>query len=107
MASRFARVACAAAAAALALALAACGEVEIDPQKAEQKIASGYEEQVPGQTVESVDCPDEIDNEVGTTAVCEMTLTNGSRGEIDVRVLDEDGNIRWDVAEPSGKAKSG
>ncbi len=93
------------------IAVAGCGDAEIDldsggidSAKAEEEIAAGYEEQVPNQDVESVVCPDEIDPEVGTEATCELTLTNGNTGEIVVKVLDEEGNIRWDVAEPSGAA---
>jgi len=82
------------------LVIGACGETEIDEGKAEAEIAAGYEEQVPGSEVEGVDCPDEIGNEQGSTAVCVMTLADGSVGDIDVEVLDDEGNIRWDVANP-------
>ncbi len=84
-----------------AVAVGACGETEIDEGKAEEEIAAGYEEQVPGAEVEGVECPDEIGNEEGSTAVCVMTLIDGSSGDIDVEVLDDEGNIRWDVADPA------
>lgn len=85
----------------LALGLAACGDLVIDPQKAEDEIAQDYEAQQPDSEVSAVACPEQIDSAVGTKVVCTMTLTDGATGEIDVEVLDEDGNISWQVANPS------
>lgn len=82
------------------LSLAACGGVVIDPQKAEDEITKDYEAQVPGSDVESVTCPDEIESADGTTAVCKMTLTDGTSGDINLEVLDDEGNISWEVADP-------
>ena len=89
------------AAVASSLSLAACGETVIDVDKAESEIAKGYEQQVPGSKVKAVDCPDEIKAVAETKATCKMTLEDGSSGNINLRVLDDKGNIRWDVANPA------
>lgn len=96
MTERLARAFCVAAV--TALALAGCESAAIDSQKAEQEIATGYEKQVKGAKVTSVDCPDEIDGSSGTTAVCRLTLDNGAAGDVDIKVIGDDGRIRWDVA---------
>ena len=84
------------------LGLSACGTTTIDSDKAETEISKGYEQQVPGSSVDEVDCPDTIEAEAGVTATCKLTLADGNAGDINLRVLDEDGNIRWDVANPAG-----
>ncbi|MGH3322641.1 MAG: DUF4333 domain-containing protein [Streptosporangiaceae bacterium] len=100
MSRRPTRTACTAAcaAASAALLIAGCGPQQIDSHKAERAIAEGYEAQVDQAEVARVDCPDEVDGEVGTKAVCELTLSNGASGKVDISVVDEDGHIRWDVA---------
>ncbi|MFY0406031.1 DUF4333 domain-containing protein [Solicola sp. PLA-1-18] len=79
------------------LVLAGCGGTTIDARKAERAIAADYESQVDGAQVTSVRCPDEIDPEPGTRFGCTMRLADGSTGRIGVRVVDDAGNLRWDV----------
>jgi hypothetical protein len=74
---------------------------KIDVKKVETEITKGYEEQAAGSKVKSVKCPEEISSTKGTKATCVMTLEDGSTGDIDVKVTDDEGGIRWDVADPS------
>jgi len=88
------------AAAALLLLTACRGGDEgtaIDPAKAERELAEAYESQVEGARVASVDCPAAIDDTIGTRAACTMRLEDGTVGTIDLRVLDDEGHLRWDV----------
>ena len=79
--------------------LAGCsiGTTTIDSDKAEKKITEGFEQQVPGSEVKSLSCPDDVEAEKGQTATCDITLADGKKGTINVRVLNDDGDIRWDV----------
>ncbi len=79
--------------------LAGCsvGTTTIDPDKAEKEITKGFEQQVPGSEVKSLKCPDDIEAKKGETAKCDITLADGKKGTINVRVLNDDGDIRWNV----------
>ncbi len=83
----------------LAALLAGCsiGTTTIDSGKAEKEITEGFEQQVPGSEVESLSCPDDVEAKKGETAKCDIALADGKKGTINVRVLNEDGDIRWDV----------
>lgn len=79
--------------------LAGCsiGTTTIDSDKAEKEITKGFEQQVPGSEVKSLSCPDDVEAEKGQTAKCDITLADGKKGTINVRVLNDDGDIRWNV----------
>ncbi len=70
----------------------------IDEDKAQTEITKGFEQQVPGAEVKSLKCPDDIKAEKGETGTCDITLADGKKGTINVRVLSDDGDIRWNVA---------
>ena len=70
----------------------------IDEDKAQEEITKGFEQQVPGSEVKSLKCPDDIKAEKGQTGTCDITLADGKKGTINVRVLSDDGDIRWNVA---------
>jgi len=69
----------------------------IDSDKAEEEITKGFEQQVPGSEVKTLDCPDDVDAEKDQKATCDITLADGKKGTVNVRVLNEDGDIRWSV----------
>jgi len=69
----------------------------IDSDKAEKEITKGFEQQVPGSEVKSLSCPDDVEAKKGETAKCVITLGDGKKGTINVRVLNDDGDIRWNV----------
>jgi hypothetical protein len=73
------------------------GTTTIDSDKAEKEITKGFEQQVPGSEVKSLSCPDDVEAKKGETAECDITLADGKKGTINVRVLNEDGDIRWNV----------
>ena len=83
-----------------AVAVGGCsiGSTSIDSDKAEKEITKGFEQQVPGKKVKTLSCPDDVDAEKGTKTTCDIVLASGEKGTINVRVLNDDGDIRWDVA---------
>jgi len=69
----------------------------IDSDKAEDEITKGFEKQVPGAKVKTLSCPDDVDAKKNEKASCDITLSDGKKGKINLVVLNEDGDIRWDV----------
>ena len=47
--------------------------------------------------MKSLSCPDDVDAKKDEKATCDITLADGKKGTINVRVLNEDGDIRWNV----------
>ncbi len=82
-----------------ALVLGGCsiGTTNIDSGKAEKEISKGFEQQVPGKKVKSLSCPGDVEAKKGVTARCDIVLRSGEKGTIDLRVMNEDGDIRWNV----------
>ncbi|WP_372791478.1 DUF4333 domain-containing protein [Paraconexibacter sp.] len=98
------------AAVALALALAGavgaagCGaEVSVGGKtlntgEAETQIAAGLTEQLGGDV--SVSCPEDVKVEKGATFECEATdPQSGETATVTVEQKDDEGNIRWEVAQ--------
>jgi len=75
-------------------ALAGCSTT-LNVENAEKEIASGYVEEVPSADVRSVQCADDIPAEVGAKARCTLTLARDVRLDVAVRVIGDDGKIRW------------
>jgi len=86
------RRAVAALALAAALALTACGGKVIDHQKAEAFI----DQDLAGVDVAVTDvtCPAEIEIEAGADFECEVTIENGDRAVVQMRMVDQDGLVR-------------
>jgi hypothetical protein len=82
------------------LAFAGCsvGSSNIDSDKAEKEITKGFEQQVPGKKVKTLDCPDDVEAKKDVKTTCDIVLASGEKGTINLRVLNEDGDIRWNVA---------
>lgn len=79
------------------LALAGCsvsvGGGDLDTADAEQLIADGYERQ--GAVAVQVACPRDIEPEEGGTFTCEATGPTGATGDVEVRQVDDEGNIEF------------
>jgi hypothetical protein len=84
----------------VALVFAGCsvGSSNIDTDKAEKEITKGFEQQVPGKKVKTLECPDEVEAKKGVKTTCDIALASGEKGTINLRVLNDDGDIRWNVA---------
>lgn len=82
-----------------ALAIGGCslGTTTIDSDKAEKEISKGFEQQVPAKKVKSVSCTDDVEAKKDVKTTCDIALQSGEKGTINVRVLNDDGDIRWDV----------
>ncbi len=80
----------------IALALGGCTET-LDIENAERTIGEDYAGKVQGAEVRSVDCPDDVSADIGTTATCTMTLANDVRLEVALNVTGEDGRVSWET----------
>jgi len=78
----------------VALAFAGCGD-EIDGNKLESEIAKDADERL-SLVVDGVDCPSP-DVEEGATFTCTVTV-KGQPTELEVTQIDDDGNVRYDLA---------
>jgi predicted secreted protein len=87
-----------AAALALTLGLASgCGASSVNASDLEEQVSSELENQV-GQAPDSVDCPDDLDAEVGAEVRCTLNDGDQSYG-VSVNVTEVDGtDVRFDIA---------
>lgn len=76
---------------------AGCGSSSVDASDIEDQISSELERQV-GAAPESVDCPDDLDAEVGAETRCELSDSGATLGvTVTVKEVD-DGEVRFDIA---------
>ncbi len=91
-----------------ALALTGCGGIDVS--KVEADIDSGIEQQT-NQPVDSVDCPDDVENETGTTFECTAVVQTGADEDppsdftetlpVEAEVTDADGGeVSWQLIDP-------
>ena len=80
-----------------ALVAAGCsvsvGNTGLDTGEVEGLIVDGYETDSKA-TVE-VACPDDIEPQADDTFTCEVTGPGGETADIEVRQVDDEGNVRW------------
>ena len=60
---------------------------------AEDAITQNIEDQTNVQ-VESVSCPDDVDVEAGNTFECEIKLVNGKGATAELKILNEDADVK-------------
>ena len=97
--------------AALGLAVAAvgCGEVTVSTSRtiSAADLESSLQEDIANTTgaqVDAVDCPgDDIESSEGTKLECELSLTDGQSGEVQITFTDTDGNYDYKI--PAGQFK--
>lgn len=82
---------------AAALVLAGCsvsiGGNDLDTGEVEELIIDGY--QTDGNVVVEVACPGNVEPEADSTFTCEVTGPGGDTADIEVRQVDDEGNVRW------------
>jgi NAD(P)H-hydrate repair Nnr-like enzyme with NAD(P)H-hydrate epimerase domain len=72
-----------------ALLAAGCGGVELDANKAQDQLEA-YVENLEKTKVSSVDCPSGVEVKAGNTFECSVSLSNGKKGTITVKILNSD-----------------
>jgi hypothetical protein len=78
--------------AALVLLVAACGgDATVSQDTLEQEVRTSLTQEV-GQEPAEVDCPDDLDAEVGATTRCTITADDGTRIGSTVRVTEIEGD---------------
>jgi hypothetical protein len=93
----------------LAFVAAGCGEVTVSTSRtiAAEELESSLQEDIANTTgaqVDSVDCPgDDIESSDGTELECELTLTDGQSGQVQVTFTDSEGNYDYKI--PAGEFK--
>lgn len=75
--------------------LTACGVSEVDVPVLEEDIEAGVAEQAEVEV--TADCPDQVDWATGETFQCEVEFDDGSTRAVDVKMLDDDGNVEWEL----------
>ncbi len=71
---------------ALALAVVGCGGVELDASKTQDQLKA-YIENLEKTKVSSVDCPSGVEVKAGNTLECSVSLHDGQRGTVTVKIL--------------------
>lgn len=75
------------------VALAGCAGTVIDSQKAEDAIADNVETATRVQ-VKTVTCPDDVEVATGARFDCEVTTADGRRAVVELKILNEDADVR-------------
>ena len=86
-------------AAAGVLLLTACGST-VDVDQLEEDIRTQVEQA--GEVVESVECPDQINDEQGNSFRCELTDPDGETRTVEGQFTDSEGNFDLDLDVNSG-----
>ena len=85
-----------AAALALTLGLSGCGGSSVEASDVEKQISSELGKQI-DQTIDSVDCPNDLKAEVGEEETCTLTA-DGEDYDVAVKVTKVDGdNVSFDI----------
>lgn len=79
----------------LLLGAAGCGVDQVDTGKLEDTITDGVREQSDLEV--EVACPDEVEWVTGESFTCELTDGEGTTRSATVTMVDDDGNVRWEV----------
>lgn len=77
---------------ALAAVAAGCGETVIDDVKSEDAIEQNVEDRL-GKKVSAVECPSDVEVEVGATFECTVTLAGGEEETAKLKILNEDADV--------------
>jgi NAD(P)H-hydrate repair Nnr-like enzyme with NAD(P)H-hydrate epimerase domain len=72
-----------------AVLLAGCGGVDLDASKMQDQLEA-YVENIEKAKVSSVDCPSGVEVKAGNTFECSVSLDNGKKGTITVKILNSD-----------------
>lgn len=84
------------AASALLVLTAGCGVTEVDVAALEKDIVSGVKEQA--EVDVDASCPEQVDWNTGESFTCDVEFEDGSTREVDVKMVDDDGNVEWSLA---------
>lgn len=76
--------------------LSACGGVtEVDVVALEEDIVKEVQARA-GADV-TADCPDQVDWATGDSFTCDVEFDDGTTREVDVEMVDDDGNVTWNL----------
>ena len=81
------------------LLLTACGVSEVDVPALEDDIVSQVKKQAEADV--TAKCPDQVDWEKGESFTCDVEFDDGSTAKANVKMIDDDGNVEWELAEPA------
>ncbi len=93
------------------LLLTGCGDFSLsfgglDTEPLESEIEADLEQQAAGIDIDRVECPRNVEPQAGRVFVCRAHAIDGSVGTVEVRQVDDQGSVEWeltDVAPPSGE----
>jgi hypothetical protein len=81
----------------------------LDTAPLEGEIEADLEQQATGIDIDRVECPGDVKPQAGRVFVCRAHAVDGSIGTVEVRQVDDQGSVEWeltDVAAPSSDAGS-
>ena len=81
------------------------GSNDLDISKLESTIASGMQEQLGLDGKPTVTCPESVPIQQGNVFTCTAEL-NGDRVDVKVTQTDDQGNVNWEVVQPSEGASA-
>ncbi len=93
----------------LMILLSGCAQVglsfgdNLDTAPLESRIEADLEQQATGIDIDDVECPRDVTPQAGRVFVCRAHAVDGSLGTVEVRQLDDEGSVEWeltDVAPP-------
>lgn len=88
-------VASTASTASILMFLSGCGVSEVDIPALEEDIVNGIEDETGA--VVTADCPDQVDWATGDSFACAVEFDDGTTREVDVEMVDDDGNVTWSL----------
>ena len=91
------------AASTLVLLVAGCGVSEVDVDALEDDIVTQVKEQADADV--TAKCPDQVDWETGKSFTCDVEFDDGSTSKANVEMVDDDGNVEWELVDPEAPAE--
>ena len=77
--------------------LAACGTKRVEEAELEEQVKSSLTQQI-GQAPKAIDCPGDLDAEVGATQKCVLTADDNSTVDVNVKVTSvQDDKALFDI----------
>lgn len=94
------------------LLLVGCGGLSLsfgglDTAPLEREIEADLEQQAAGIDIDRVECPRNVEPQAGRVFVCRAHAVDGSLGTVEVRQVDDEGSVEWELTDVAPPATEG